>query len=324
MIVSATGLRRLGFIAAASALFILPQEAFAKASCPAGFPSKAIRFVVGFGAGGGTDVIGRAVASGMERLQGWAVPVENKPGSGGGVVLEWLKQQAADGYTVGVTSTDATTVNPALTDVGYSYNDFDYLGSGMETWSGFAALKEKPFKNVQEFVEYARKNGRATVSVAGVNQEVSVKQLADQFKVNIVAIPGNGAAEAMATALGGHVDATMQGTLHVAQIKAGKMVQLASMINKRVPYAPDSGTFAEQGATAVSPLESHTMFLVPKGMNPEIRKCLVEAVDESTKTPEYKAQMDKFDNEALNLGPEGVLASIKKSAELYARELKKK
>jgi tripartite-type tricarboxylate transporter receptor subunit TctC len=302
----------------------MPDAANAKAACPAGFPSKPIRFVVGFGAGGGTDVIGRAVASGFEKIQGWTAPVENKPGSGGGVVLEWLKAQAPDGYTVGVTSTDATTVNPAISDVNYSYNDFDYLGSGMETWSGFAALADKPYKNVKEFVEFAKKNGRATVSVAGVNQEVSVKQLAAQYNVNIVAIPGNGAAEAMATALGGHVDATMQGTLHVAQIKSGKMVQLASMIGKRVPYAPNSGTFAEQGATGVSPLESHTMFLVPKGMDPAIRKCLIDAVDESVKSADFKVLMDKFDNEALNLGPEGVLASIKKSAELYARELKKK
>ncbi len=183
----------------------------------------------------------------------------------------------------------------------------------METWSGFAALADKPYKNVKEFVEYARKVGRADVSVAGVNQEVSVKQLATQFNVNIVAVPGNGAAEAMATALGGHVDATMQGTLHVAQIKSGKMVQLASMIGKRVPYAPDSGTFAEQGATGVSPLESHTMFLVPKGMNAAIKKCLIDAVDESVKSADFKVLMDKFDNEALNLGPDGVLASIKKS-----------
>lgn len=308
----------------AAALFVIPSAADAKVTCPAGFPSKPIRFVIGFGAGGGTDLIGRAVASGMEKIQGWTVPVENRPGSGGGVVLEWLKSQPNDGYTVGVTSTDAMTVNPAISDVSYSMNDFDYLGSGMQTWSGFVALADKPYKNVKEFVEYARKTGRATVSVAGVNQEVSVKQLANQFKVNIVAVPGNGAAEAMATALGGHVDATMQGTLHVAQIKSGKMVQLASMIDKRVPYAPDSGTFADQGANEVSPIDSHTMLLVPKGMNAAIKKCLVEAVDESVKSADYKVLMDKWDNAAFNLGPEGTLESIKKSAELYARELKKK
>src|SRR6478752_7691560 len=76
-------------------------------NCPAGYPNKPIRFVVGFGAGGGTDVIG-------------------------GVMSSWLKTQAPDGYTIGINGTDAVTVNPAQTDVGYAWDDFEYLGSGMQ------------------------------------------------------------------------------------------------------------------------------------------------------------------------------------------------
>jgi tripartite-type tricarboxylate transporter receptor subunit TctC len=316
-------LRRLGLLAAASALFILPEAAFAKASCPAGFPNKPIRFVVGFGAGGGTDVIGRGVATGMEKVQGWTVPVENKPGSGGGVVVGWLKAQPADGYTVAVTSSDAMTINPAMGNTEYLWTDFDYLGSGMQTWMGFVALPDKPYNNLAEFIDFARKNGKATISVAGANQEVTVKQLAEQYKVNLIAVPGNGAAEAWATALGGHVDATMQGTLHIQAIKAGTVKQLASLIDRRVPYAPNSGTLPEQGAKA-DVIESHTIFVLPKGVPADIQKCLVQAVDESTKTPEYKELMVKFDNEALNLGPEGLKPVLTRTYTLYKDNFGKK
>jgi tripartite-type tricarboxylate transporter receptor subunit TctC len=311
-----------GLLAAACILVGATGYASA-ATCPPGFPNKPIRFIVGFGAGGGTDVIGRAIASGIETMQKWTVVVENRPGSGGGVLASWLKSQPADGYVIGVNGTDAVTINPAQGNVGYTWEDFEYLGSGMQTWTGFVALADKPFNNLPEFIEYARKNGRATVSVAGVNQEVLLKQLSDEFKVNLVAVPGTGAAEAMAAALGGHVDATTQGTLHVAQIKSGKMKQIVSPIDRRVPYAPNNGTLAEQGSKA-TPLESHTMLMTPKGLPVAVKTCLKQAIDEAVKSAQYKVQMDKFENEAINLGEEGNVALIRRAAAFYKEALAKK
>ncbi len=313
---------KLALLTTVGVLFGATDYASAAPNCPTGYPSKPIRFVVGFGAGGGTDVIGRAIASGLEQQFKWTVVVENKPGSGGGVMASWLKAQAPDGYTIGINGTDAVTVNPAQTDVGYSWSDFEYLGSGMQTWTGLVALKDAPFNDIKSLVEYAKKNGRATISVAGVNQEVLVKQIAEQFKVNLVPVPGTGAAEAMAAALGGHVDATTQGTLHVAQIKSGKMKQIASVIGRRVPYAPDNGTMAEQGATA-APLDAHTMAFAPKGLPANIKTCLKEAIDEVVKTPQYKVLMDKFENEAVNLGENGLKDLLSKAAAFYKDALKK-
>lgn len=316
MISSTSARARAGLAAAAALFFLMPQDAAAKAGCPAGFPSKPIRFSVGLGAGGGTDAIGRAVATGMEKIQGWTVPVENRPGAGGALVVQWLKQQPADGYTVAVTSTDAMTLLPSQGDKAFTHHDFDYLGSGMQTWSAMVALKDKPFNNLAEFIEFTRKNGRSTIAVAGFSQEAIVRQMIDQYKVNIVAVPGNGAAEAMKETMGNHVDATMQGTLHIAQIKAGTMKQIVSLIDRRVPYAPDNGTLKEQGSTAV-PQDSHTIFVIPKGVPADIRKCLVEAVDESVKSAEYRSLMSKFDNEPLNLGPDGLVKALDRTLAIY-------
>lgn len=311
-----------GFLATAS-LPLMSSEAAAKAECPAGFPSKPIRFSVGLGAGGGTDAIGRGVATAMEKAQGWTIPVENRPGAGGALVVQWLKTLPADGYTVAVTSTDAMTLLPAQGDQTFNWTDFDYLGSGMQTWSALVARKDKPFNNLAEFIEFTRQKGRSTIAVAGFSQEVIVRQLIDQYKVNIIAIPGNGAAEAMKEAMGDHVDATMQGTLHIAQIKSGAMKQIVSLIDRRVPYAPNNGTLGEQGSTAV-PQDSHTIFVIPKGVDPAIRKCLVEAVDEAVKSAEYKQLMDKFDNEPLNLGPDRLRVALERTADVYKRIIGKK
>ena len=306
----------------AAAITALAGHALA-ASCPPGYPSKPLRFVVGFGAGGGTDVIGRAIANGLERQQKWTVVVENKPGAGGGVLNKWLKTQPADGYTIGVIGTDSVTLNPAVSDVGYTWEDFEYLGSGMQTWTALVALADKPYTDLASFIAYAREKGRATVSVAGVNQEILIKQLGAEFNVKLIPIPGTGAAEAMTSALGGHVDAATQGTLHVAQIKAGKMRQLASLINRRVPYAPDSGTLAEQGSK-VPPLDAHTAFTTPKGLPLPIKTCLKEAIAEAVASPEYKVLMDKFDNEALNLGEEGTIELNRRVFAQYKAALGKK
>lgn len=309
----------LAVAACATALSGSPAEA---ATCPAGFPNKPIRFVVGFGAGGGTDLIGRTIANAIEKQQKWTIVVENKPGANGGGMAVWLKGQPADGYIVGVIGTDAIAINPAQNNVGYTWQDFDYLGSGMQTWLGLVALSDRPYSDLAGLVAYAKDKGRATIAVAGINQEVLVRQLADEYKVNLVAIPGAGAAEAMTSALGGHVDATTQGTLHVAQIKSGKMKQLASVIDRRVPYAPDSGTLAQQGSKA-EPLNSHTMLIAPRGLPEQIKTCLKDAIDAAVKTPEYKAQMDKFENEALNLGEEGNRDLNARLADFYTKMLAK-
>lgn len=300
----------------AASMIALPHVATA-ANCPADFPgSKPIRLIVGFGAGGGTDIAARAWATGFEKMFKWTVVVENRPGASGGVLMTWLKSQPADGYTLGATVTDSVTINPAQADVGYTWEDFSYLGSGMQNWFGLVALKDKPYNNLKELIDFAKEKGRATISVAGVNQEILIAQLSEEFKVNLVAVPGTGAAEAMKELLGGHVDASTQGVLHVAQINAGKLKQLASLINRRVPYAPEVGTLAEQGSTAAT-VNSYAQLVAPKALPAAVKTCLKEALDEVVKSADYKALMDKLENAPLNVGEDGAIALVSRGAAFY-------
>lgn len=302
---------------------IKADAALSSTACPIGFPSKPLRVTVGFAAGAGTDAMARTIATEIEKQQKWTVVVENRPGAGGGTMLSYLKAQPADGYQLGVASTDAVSFNPAaFGNVGYTHGDFDYLGSAMQLWVGLVALKSKPFSDLASFIDYARKNGRATISTGGPNQELTVKQLNEQFGTNIVAVPGTGAAEAMTSALGGHVDATMQATLHVAQIKSGAMNQLASLIERRVPYAPNSGTLSEQGAKA-APLDLYTIFVLPKGVPSEVKACLAAALDGAVNSPEFRSYADKVDNEPINLGERRLKELVAGKAQYYQRVMQK-
>lgn len=308
-------------VAVVTALTVPLGGAFA-AECPAGFPDKPINFSIGYGAGGGTDAIARAVAAAIENQQGWVVVPDNKPGAGGGVMAAGLMQATADGYTIGTTSVGTVALNPYNSaDTPFTYEDFDYLGSGMETYYGLVALVDKPYSSFEEFIEFAKENGKATVSVAGFAQQFLIDTINEKYGTNLVILRGKGSAEALQQALGDHVDATIQGAKHVQQIEAGKMKQLASLIDHRVGYAPDSKTLIESGMDAT--IISHTIFMLPKGVPANIQTCLAGALDEAVQSEGYAELMTRLENVPLNLGPEGTTKIVASTAALYKAALAK-
>ncbi len=305
----------------AAGLAALPGWAVA-AECPAGFPAKPLNFLVGFGPGGGTDLIARSIASAIEQKNGWKIIIENKPGAGGGTLAMGLKTASPDGYAVGVAATDSVALVPFTNpDTRFSYSDFDYPASAMQIAFGLVASADRPFGTLEEFIAYTRSRGRSTISTSGIGHDLIVRKIAEHFGVNIVPIAGSGAAEAMRDALGGHVDATLQGTLHVEQIKTGKMRQLASAIDRRVDYAPDSKTLRESGVNVT--VNSHTIFMMPKGVPKPIKTCLEQVLDEAVKSPIYAGLMVKLQNQALNLGPDGTYRLIERVWAEYKEFLKK-
>jgi tripartite-type tricarboxylate transporter receptor subunit TctC len=310
-------------LGALCASLTLGVSAVAALDCPVGYPSKPITFYVGFAAGGGTDAIGRSIAQSLESANGWNIVVENKPGAAAGVMNLSLKNMPADGYHIGVSSTESMVWNPSTGDLGYQYTDFEFLGSAMDSWNSFVALSTAPFDDIASFVEFAREKGIATVSLAGFNQQLVVEQISEQHGVNIVPVQGAGASESMMTALGGHVDATMQATLHIPELKAGNMKQLASLTNRRLPYAPDSGTLEEQGSNAI-PIVSATTFIAPAGLDAQLKSCLQEAIDIAVKSPEFKQLTDKYDNEPVNLGEAALIEQIETRDALFRALAEKK
>lgn len=304
-------------LVAGGALAAVPSIALS-AECPADYPSKPVEFVVAYGAGGGTDAIARTLAAAVEEQQGWTVPVSNRPGAGGAVMTTAMKSVKPDGYVIGVGATNPIVVDPYARDgVDYEWTDFYYPGSAMEVLFGLVALEEKPFDDLEELIEYARENGRATISTSAIHLERLVKEIGDHYGVELVPIPGQGAADALQKALGGHVDATIQGSQHIQQIAAGNMVQLATLTTSRVPYAPDVKTLEEYGMDLSA--SAYTIFVMPKGVPDDLKTCIEGVLDEAINSDAYQELMVKFNNRSLNLGSEGLTELIEKTANRYQK-----
>lgn len=292
------------------------------ATCPSGYPNGPVTMQVGYSAGGGTDTVARKIAAEIEKQQGWTVVVQNKPGASGGVMATGVMGAPGNGQLIGAGTSTTLAIQPYKSkDTKYTYADFKYLGTGMLLNYGLVALTEKPFASLEEFVAYTKKKGRATVSVGSISYEIAVKTIASHYGVDLVPVPTKGSSRAMKDALGGHVDATVQGAKHVPQIRAGKMVQLATLTSKRAAYAPNVKTLVEHGVNLA--IDGHIILFVSKSTPDTIQKCLSEAVAEATSSESYTQLMNKLETEASNLGVGGTEAFLKKMSAFYKENLSK-
>lgn len=289
-------------------------------TCPAGYPGDNISFLVGFGAGGGTDTVARRVASDIESATGWTIVVDNRPGASGGVMARGLLDGEADGLTIGVVSNTTVAINPHVNaDIGYTHEDFAYLGTGMVLNYGLVTLAENPYATLEEFVAYAREQGRATISVGASSHTIAVATLAEHYDINLIAVPGQGSAAALQEALGGHVDATIQGDAHVPQIEAGNMVQLATLTANRASYAPDTMTAIESGVDLS--IEGHIIFIMNGATDPAIQSCLADAIEAVTSSDAYVAFLAGRSAVPGNMGPEGTADWVAEASAFYEARL---
>jgi len=307
------------FMISLAAAGLTATTAFAQ-SCPDGYPAGNINFLVGFGAGGGTDTVARRVASDIEAATGWTIVVDNRPGASGGVMARGLLDADSDGLTVGVVSNTTVAINPHVNaDIGYTHEDFAYLGTGMVLNYGLVTLADNPYTTLEEFVEFAREEGRATVSVGASSHTIAVTTLAEHFDIDLVAVPGQGSAAALQEALGGHVDATIQGAAHVPQIEAGAMVQLATLTANRASYAPDAMTAIESGVDLS--IEGHIIFIMNGDTPAEVQSCLADAVATVTSSDAYVEFLAGRSAVPGNMGPEGTASWVAEASSFYETRL---
>jgi tripartite-type tricarboxylate transporter receptor subunit TctC len=124
----------------------------------AAWPEKPITITVGFAAGGTTDVVARAVADIVSKKLGQPVIVENKPGAGGAVAITSLESMPADGYNLATTST-TITLDPQITQLGFSLSDFTYIAATGEFPEAFIAKPESGWKTLADALQAIKASG---------------------------------------------------------------------------------------------------------------------------------------------------------------------
>ena len=285
------------------------------------YPSKPIRFVVGFPAGSITDNMARIVAEHVKGKLGQPVVVDNKPGANGVVGAAEVARAAPDGYTVLVSNSSTLTVNPLLyKNLQYALRDFAPVT--LVTAAPFI-LTVNPEKDlggavssVADLVRVAKaKPGALSYGSAGQGNlmQLTMELFSGQAGLQLLHVPYKSGALATTALLGREVDAVFDTPTVVPQVRAGKLRALAVTTPTRWRDLPDVPTMAESGY----PGFDASFWLgvsVPAQTPPAIIRTLYEAIRSALEVPATRAQLTNL-GDALMLDPEKFAARIKRETD---------
>ncbi|RYF16503.1 MAG: tripartite tricarboxylate transporter substrate binding protein [Comamonadaceae bacterium] len=237
-------------LAAALAACALPGAAFAQ---QAAFPTKPIKVVVSFPPGGAADQIARAVSEPLAQALGQPVVVENRAGANGNIAGDYVAKQAADGYTLLMSSGGTVSINPHLYDK-MPFNpskDLQPVAAAARVLVFLEVNPQKvPVKDAKEFIAYVKANpGKLSYGTPGngSSPHLAAEMMKAQLNAFATHIPYRGAAPAMQDLLGGQVDFMFDPGIGLQHVKAGKLKLLAVGSPKRSPLYPDVPTLDEAG-----------------------------------------------------------------------------
>jgi tripartite-type tricarboxylate transporter receptor subunit TctC len=306
-------LLRRTLCAAALGLALAPGLSSAQA-----WPSKPVRFVVNFPAGGPIDTLARSMSDALQSSLKQPFVVENKAGAGGNIGAEQVAKGAADGYTV-LFSIDSTfTVNPHIYKaMAFKAEQFRPVMVMASSGLLVGASQASGFKSLKDLVA-AGKARTLNFSNAGSGSpgHLALEILTDAAGIRIQHVPYKGNTPAVTALLAGEVDAGVLATPGlVPHVKAGKVAALAVTSRKRSGLLPEVPTVAELGLKG---LEQEILYLalVPAATPEPVVQALQKAMAEAFQRPDIQARLA-----GLDLFPEGQVGADarKRLADLSAR-----
>jgi len=303
--------RRNAFVGGALMLAAAALPGLARAD---DFPSKPVRIVIPYPAGGATDLIARIVADKLTAKWGQSVVPDNRPGAGTTIGAEAVAKSAPDGYTLFMT-TSAHTISASLYKK-LSYDplkDFTPITLVATIPLVLVVAPDLPVKNVQELVALAQSSPKG-LSIAspgnGTAQHLAGELFKNRAKIESTHIPYRGDAPMINDLLGGQVQAGFV-TLSVAipYIQSGKLKALALAHGKRIDAIKAVPTFAEAGYPG---FEAATWFglLGPAGMPPAVVRKIRNDVAAIVDTPQTREKLVEMGSEVNNTTPEAFAAFI--------------
>ncbi len=268
--------------------------------CAQSFPTKPIRIIVPFSAGGTTDILSRAIAPRLAEALGQQVLVENRPGAAGVIAADVVAKAAPDGHTLGmIASTHAVT--PFVMKLPYdAANDLAAVTLVAMVPGLLSATMSVPAHTVKDVIELAKaKPGFYSYGLPGslTSGHLSMELLKNMTGVDITAIPYKGAAPAFFDLISGQLHYMINspaGT--IPHIKAGKLRPIATTAAKRSSAFPDVPTIAESGFPGYDTCEWYGLFTSGKAPREAVLR-ISQEVGKIIRSPELAERM-------LSLGAE--------------------
>ena len=286
------------------------------------WPTRAVRLIVPYAAGGPSDILARLLGVGLTEIWGQPVVVENRPGAGSAIGTEVVARAAPDGYTL-LLAAGAHTMNPALMKLPFdAVRDFTpvlncavhpmvlvvHPSTGINDVAGFvAAAKARP--------------GAITMSSAGVGNgsHLAMALFAGIAGIELTHVPYNGAAPAQAALVAGQVQGGfLNSTVAVPQIRSGALRGLAVADARRWRELPDLPALAELGYPGAETVAWYGI-LAPAGLPPGLRARLERDLRAVMAKPAVQERILAVGLDPLDTGPEAFQAQIAEETARWAK-----
>jgi len=305
-------------------IFAVCVQVCAAAAHAQAYPSKPVKLVVAFPAGGPADFFGRTIAQKLTEALGQPVIVENRAGASGIVATEFVAKAPADGYTVYLASSGVLALHVSLYDkLPYDITrDFAPVTLAVTVPELLVVHPSLPVKTAREFAALAKAHPNQLVYAS--TGEGSMPHLAfESFKiaagVSIVHVPYKGAAPAVTDLLGGHVQASILDVpVLLTHVKAGKLRALAIATGKRAPTLPDVPTMAEAGYPSVN-ADNWYGVIVAAATPKDVVSTLHAAFVAALQAPETKQRLAGQGADAVTSSPQEFAAYMRSEIEKWGK-----
>jgi len=301
-------------------------HAFAQTAA-ATYPSKPVRLVHGFPAGGPADIFSRIIAQKLTEVMGQQIIVDSRPGAGSIIATEYVARAPADGYTAYLASSAILALYANLySKLPYDLNrDFVPVTLAVAVPELLVVHPSLPTKTAKEFVALAKAKPKQLIygSTGNGNMpHLAMESFRIAAGINILHVPYKGAAPAVADLLGGHVHATILDIpVLLPHAKAGKVRALAIATGKRSPALPEVPTMAEAGYPSVSADNWYGIIVAaatPKDIVSKLHASLISALQAA----ETKQRLVSQGANALSSNPEELAAYMRSETIKWGKIIK--
>jgi len=290
------------------------------------WPAKAIRFIVPYPPGGGTDVIARIVQNRLGEVLGQQVLIENRGGAGGALGTEQAANAAADGYTF-LFTLSSHTINPLLYKLNFdTERDFAPVTLIVSVPQLIATQPGSPIQSMQDVIKMSKaKPGSLNFASVGngTPSHIAGELIKQKTGIDMVHIPYKGGGPAVADTLGGQVSlAIVTMPAAMSHVRAGKLRALAVTTLKRNPGAPDVPTVAEALKMPDYEVDSWYALFAPAKTPPAIVAKMQKAVAQTIQLPDVKQKLLEQGADTVGSSPDYLGQVVKKELAKWPEVIK--
>jgi tripartite-type tricarboxylate transporter receptor subunit TctC len=282
------------------------------------YPSQSVTVIMPFTAGGGVDIVARALAVELGKLLGQSFVVVNRDGAAGSIGFAALAQSKPDGYTlVSSPATPITNVPHLQKNLPYTFDAFVPICQTFENVFSVVVPPSSPYKSLKELLDDARANpGKLTYGSVGTGSipHLSVAALAKATGIQVQLVPYRGDAQMLPNLMSGEL---VFGSAAISSITGRGLRVLAVFSDKRHPAVPDAPAVTELGVPYIPP--GLNGLFAPRGTPQPVLDALERACQQATETESFRAQVAKLNQTVAYLGSADFAQRLRDDYELKGR-----